>query len=141
MKTTTYKIKYINNNNINTFNGGSNNYSKILDDLILSDIKKENDYLFTTPKKTTNIIINKKPKHTISLLSLINLFKKKKSPIIIDHGITYHFGNIPVTFYDDEVQIGFDFYDYEDLLNDNFIIDLPKEKKDIINININIANL
>lgn len=46
---TTYDIKFTDNNIKNTNNG--NIYSQILDDIILSTVKKNNSYLFNTKKE------------------------------------------------------------------------------------------
>ena len=53
---TTYDIKFTDNNIKNTNNG--NFYSQILDDIILSTVKKNNSYLFNTKKKEENDLID-----------------------------------------------------------------------------------
>lgn len=51
---TTYDIKFTDNNIKNTNNG--NFYSQILDDIILSTVKKNNSYLFNTKKNDDDLI-------------------------------------------------------------------------------------
>ena len=51
---TTYDIKFTDNNIKNTNNG--NIYSQILDDIILSTVKKNNSYLFNTKKEDDDLI-------------------------------------------------------------------------------------
>lgn len=151
----------------NTASNNSANFSKILDDIILSDIIKKNSYLgikktpdtsngFTYINKNADYsdilgIIDAGNKCDSSLLKakanafakaaniLANYNKPKinKLPYIL--GKTYYFGNTAVIFYDDEIQIGFDTYSYKDFDNILFLNALPKPtKKIIIDITIKI---
>lgn len=163
MKTTTFSIKDINTNN-NASNNTSN--SSLLSSLILSNIKKTTPYIFNDYKedspKTTYIKLNKYTSidpfiaamleecgdYTPSSLSLkdidyikaANYLANYKNNNKIKFGKTYHLSNgTPIIFFKDEVQIGFDAYDYDDLLNINYLNTLTEDKKDmIINIVINI---
>ena len=108
---TTYDIKFTDNNIKNTNNG--NIYSQILDDIILSTVKKNNSYLFNTKK---------------GIMKGIKLGKIYR----LENGL-------PVIFYNDEIQIGTDIYSYSDFSDYNFISSLsPEIKKTIININIKL---
>lgn len=152
MKNYTFKIK--NNNNIYN-KSNETNWSKILDNLILSNIKN-------TSPNMKSILDNEKEKrfidsmiadsnNTLRILdcnncnnincplnkaaNYINTYKKNKTfPYIL--GKTYKLSNgIPIIFYDDEIQIGFDTYSY-DLFDDiSFINSLSEDiKKTIITI-------
>lgn len=147
---TTYDIKFTDNNIKNTNNG--NIYSQILDDIILSTIKKNNSYLFNTKKKDDDLIdaMFKELDHTYiykrdSLFAeackiLANYGKKKSIMKDIKLGKIYRLENgLPIIFYNDEIQIGTDIYSYSDFNDYNFISSLsPEIKKTIININIKL---
>lgn len=162
MKTTTFTIK--NNNTNNTNNGSNTNYSSMLDSIILSNIKKTTPYIIDSEyKKTTPIYTFKKydaidpfiaamlsehGDYTPSSLSLKDIDFIKAAKYLANYktsnkikfGKTYHLADgTPIIFFKDEVQIGFDAYDYDDLLNIDFLNGLTTKKKDmIINIVINI---
>lgn len=147
---TTYDIKFTDNNIKNTNNG--NIYSQILDDIILSTVKKNNSYLFNTKKKDDDLIdaMFKELDHTYiykrdSLFAeackiLANYGKKKSIMKDIKLGKIYRLENgLPIIFYNDEIQIGTDIYSYSDFNDYNFISSLsPEVKKTIININIKL---
>lgn len=147
---TTYDIKFTDNNIKNTNNG--NIYSKILDDIILSTVKKNNSYLFNTKKKDDDLIdaMFKELDHTYiykrdSLFAeackiLANYGKKKSIMKDIKLGKIYRLENgLPIIFYNDEIQIGTDIYSYSDFSDYDFISSLsPEIKKTIININIKL---
>ena len=147
---TTYDIKFTDNNIKNTNNG--NIYSQILDDIILSTVKKNNSYLFNTKKKDDDLIdaMFKELDHTYiykrdSLFAeackiLANYGKKKSIMKDIKLGKIYRLENgLPIIFYNDEIQIGTDIYSYSDFNDYNFISSLsPEIKKTIININIKL---
>ena len=147
---TTYDIKFTENNIKNTNNG--NIYSQILDDIILSTVKKNNSYLFNTKKKDDDLIdaMFKELDHTYiykrdSLFAeackiLANYGKKKSIMKGIKLGKIYRLENgLPIIFYNDEIQIGTDIYSYSDFNDYNFISSLsPEVKKTIININIKL---
>lgn len=158
--TKTYIFNGSKKNNKN-YNNGSSNYSKILDDIILSDVIKKNNYLIdddyiikkstSTPKSIIDDIITIKPlkdsdefaKAAKFLANYKNYNKSVKSYII---GKMYTLSDgTPIVFYDDEVQIGFDCYSYSDFCNSYFINSLPNATKNIIiniygaaNVKINI---
>ena len=147
------------NNSIkkNIFPSSKPNYSKVLDDIILADIIKKNSYLFTSKKTEddylTDIILNAKTPKDIELKNatkfLANYNKVKNIytlPFKLNTKYTLADGT-PIIFYDDEIQIGFDYYSYADFGDIAFINALtPKKKKIIIdiyassgiNININL---
>ena len=147
---TTYDIKFTDNNIKNTNNG--NIYSQILDDIILSTVKKNNSYLFNTKKEDDNLIdaMFNELDHTYiykrdSLFAeackiLANYGKKKSTMKGIKLGKIYRLENgLPIIFYNDEIQIGTDIYSYSDFSDYNFISSLsPEIKKTIININIKL---
>ena len=147
---TTYDIKFTDNNIKNANNG--NIYSQILDDIILSTVKKNNSYLFNTKKKDDDLIdaMFKELDHTYiykrdSLFAeackiLANYGKKKSIMKDIKLGKIYRLENgLPIIFYNDEIQIGTDIYSYSDFNDYDFISSLsPEVKKTIININIKL---
>ena len=147
---TTYDIKFTDNNIKNTNNG--NIYSQILDDIILSTVKKNNSYLFNTKKKDDDLIdaMFNELDHTYiykrdSLFAeackiLANYGKKKSIMKDIKLGKIYRLDNgLPIIFYNDEIQIGTDIYSYSDFSDYDFISSLsPEIKKTIININIKL---
>ena len=147
---TTYDIKFTDNNIKNINNG--NIYSQILDDIILSTVKKNNSYLFNTKKKDDDLIdaMFNELDHTYiykrdSLFAeackiLANYGKKKSIMKDIKLGKIYRLENgLPIIFYNDEIQIGTDIYSYSDFSDYDFISSLsPEIKKTIININIKL---
>ena len=152
MKKYTFYTKKTNNNTT-----PSNNYSKILSDIISANILKANPYFKeTAPKKTKNfnieIEIEKKPTYTFEddqyegILKAIDLFYSG----LIDND-TYDFklpDGTPVKKFGNEVQIGLDLiplnkltnkmYEYLKKMNKKkiyeFYINLPKKTKKEINI-------
>ena len=147
---TTYDIKFTDNNIKNTNNG--NIYSQILDDIILSTVKKNNSYLFNTKKKYDDLIdamfkeldntyIYKRDSLFAEACKILANYGKKKSIMKgIKLGKIYRLENgLPIIFYNDEIQIGTDIYSYSDFNDYNFISSLsPEVKKTIININIKL---
>ena len=153
-KTFTFKTNKANNGTIFSSNNKLNyepNYSKIIDDIILADIKKKNDYLFETPTSKlyySPIILNdstlkdNKPSLANAIKFLANYKSYKKSyklPYILGKMYTLSDGT-PIVFYDDEIQIGFDTFKYSDFNNLSFLNGLTDNtKKIIINIYTNSA--
>lgn len=150
---TTFDIKF-NNNTANTTNNG-NIYSKMLDDIILDTIMKNNSYLRTNTKKEKeadlidamfadidHTYIDKPLKgddlFTKACKILANYNKKKAKDITL--GKIYRLADgTAIIFYDDEIQIGTDIYSYADFDNFDFISSLtPEKKKIIIDINIKL---
>lgn len=156
MKKTIYTFN--NNTSNNSFlSTTTTNYSKILDDLIASDIIKKNNYLknyYSTPsndtiscalkeifKKPADIIIDsialKDNNKFIKAANFLANYKKKSNlPSNIIFGKTYELSDgTPIIFYDDEIMIGFDLYSYDDFKDITFLNLLPKKTKSaIINI-------
>ena len=144
---TTYTFGKKNNGINNKFFHTSSkpDYSKILDDIIFADIIDKNSYLFNTEKTEddylSDIILNAKTKKDNELEKatkfLANYKKSKKTynfPFKLNTKYTLTDGT-PIIFYDDEIQIGFDYYNYADFSNIAFINALtPKKKKIIIDI-------
>lgn len=142
------------NNNIKSnysflANPSSTNYSKILDDIILTDIIDKNQYLFDKTKKESadiflgntsdDIILTGGPKlyNAAKFITNYKLYTKKyKLPFILGKMYTLTDGT-PIVFYDDEIQIGFDVYKYSNLSNLSFLNALNTDTKKII---INIYN-
>lgn len=119
-------------------------YSKIIDDVITADIIAKNSYLFSkTNDYLDDLLINAKPtkdtklEDAINLLANYNKLKSKKSyflPFKLNTLYTLSDGT-PIIFFDDEIQIGCDFYKYTNFSNASFINTLtPKKKKVIIDI-------
>ena len=147
---TTYDIKFTDNNIKNTNNG--NIYSQIIDDIILSTVKKNNSYLFNTKKKEDDLIdamfneldhtyIYKRDSLFAEACKILANYGKKKSIMKgIKLGKIYRLDNgLPIIFYNDEIQIGTDIYSYSDFNDYDFISSLsPEIKKTIININIKL---
>lgn len=147
---TTYDIKFTDNNIKNTNNG--NIYSQILDDIILSTVKKNNSYLFNTKKENDDLIdamfdeldhtyIYKRDSLFANACKILANYGKKKSIMKdIKLGKIYRLENgLPIIFYNDEIQIGTDIYSYSDFSDYNFISSLsPEIKKTIISINIKL---
>ncbi len=146
---TTYDIKFTDNNIKNTNNG--NIYSQILDDIILSTVKKNNSYLFNTKKEDDLIdamfdeldhtYIYKRDSLFAEACKILANYGKKKSIMKgIKLGKIYRLENgLPIIFYNDEIQIGTDIYSYSDFNDYNFISSLsPEIKKTIISINIKL---
>jgi len=150
---TTFDIKF-NNNTANTTNNG-NIYSKMLDNIILDTVMKNNSYLFTKTKKEKeanlidamfadidNTYICKSLKgddlFTKACKILAGYNKKKAKGITL--GKLYRLSDgTAIIFYDDEIQIGTDLYSYSDFDNFDFISSLaPEKKKIIIEINIKL---
>ena len=146
MKTTVFTINNNNNNNAN--------YSKILDNIILDTMMKNNSYLFNTKKEDDLIdamfdeldhTYIYKPLKGDTLFAkacdiLANYGKKKNTMKGIKLGKIYRLENgLPIIFYNDEIQIGTDIYSYSDFSDYDFISSLsPEIKKTIININIKL---
>lgn len=147
---TTYDIKFTDNNIKNTNNG--NIYSQILDNIILSTVKKNNSYLFNTKKKDDDLIdamfneldhtyIYKRDSLFAEACKILANYGKKKSIMKgIKLGKIYRLENgLPIIFYNDEIQIGTDIYSYSDFNDYDFISSLsPEIKKTIISINIKL---
>lgn len=147
---TTYDIKFTDNNIKNTNNG--NIYSQILDDIILSSVKKNNSYLFNTKKEDNDLIdamfdeldhtyIYKRDSLFANACKILANYGKKKSIMKgIKLGKIYRLENgLPIIFYNDEIQIGTDIYSYSSFSDYDFISSLsPEVKKTIININIKL---
>lgn len=104
-----------------TKNNEYTNYSEIINDIILNNIKKNNPYLFTTneenkPKKKINIDItlpkNKNIDINININKLknyINTFLSKKNYNIPEDDYDFLLSDgTPVKLFSDEIQIGFD---------------------------------
>lgn len=133
--TKTYKFKSANNNSFPFYK--SNDYSKTIDDIILSDIIKKNSYLIDydyKPSTTYYATLKDSDEFTKAANFLAN-YKKNKTKKFI-YGKLYKLNDgTPIVFYEDEIQIGFDFYKYSDF-NDSFFIDslTPSKKKTIITI-------
>ena len=159
---TTYTFGKKNNNkkSFNFFHTSSKpNYSKVLDDIILTDIINKNDYLFDALKKKEDadyFMSKTTPTITFGNSDLYKATKflanygkystEYKLPYTIGKCYTLSDGT-PIVFYENNIQIGYDFYDYNDFLSAKFLNTLSSNKKKIIidiyisgakNIDINI---
>lgn len=155
MKTYTFTV----NNNSNTINNGTD-YSKILDDIILDTMIKNNSYLFKDTKKETEdklidaLFDNIGSTYTFNSKSLkddnkfikacnfLANYGKDKNTYKIPYTLNklYRLADgTPIIFYNDEIQIGTDIYEYDMFDNFDFISSLkPEMKKIIIDINIKL---
>ena len=154
-----YTFTFNKNTRNNSFFGtsGATNYSKILDNLIASDIMNKNSYLknyYSTSandtiscalgeifKKPAGIIIDsialKDNNKFIKAANFLANYKKKNTLFSnIIFGKTYKLNDgTPIIFYDDEIMIGLDLYSYDDFKDITFLNLLPKKTKSaIINI-------
>ena len=159
MNTYTFKTSNNNNNNTKKFftfsflkKNKPTDYSKVLDDIILDNLMETNSYLkdYKTKQEDAKIFeastASLKGNEFVEAASfLANYSKKNTFPFIL--GKVYKLaGNIPVIFYDDEIQIDRDIYSYDDFENLAFLNTLSAPKKKIIidiytnshNINIEI---
>lgn len=154
--TKTYSFNYILNNTPKTTTFRTSkpaDYSAMLDGIIATDIAKKNGYLYDT-EKASNLDAILKSNSTIILGDLLKKnekfykaanflanYKTGKNKLPYTIGKIYHLADgTPIIFYDDEIQIGFDLYNYSDFKNNKFLIDLDDTtKKTIINLYINIA--
>lgn len=143
MKTYTFNTSEL----TNSFSNNITDYSKILDDIITSDVIKKNDYLFAEPKTTLNVSSSILKDDTYEFIKaanfLANYKKPKKNKLNFIIGKTYFLiDGTPIIFYDDEIQIGFDLFKYEDFNSNSFICNLDTTtKKTIIDIYTNADNL
>ena len=123
------------------------NYSKIIDNIILSDIKKKNDYLYNSicykncsdcPFNSSTGTSNTK----IKFIDAANFLANYKKRIININSTPYVIGKMymlndgtRIVFYEDEIQIDGTFYNYSDFNNIFFLNSItPSIKKIIINI-------
>lgn len=142
-KTFTFGTKKNNNSMIFSSNDKLHflpDYSKILDNIIVADIKKKNNYLFDTLYTSTPKYSHLKDDEdtlikAMKFLANYKTIKKSyKLPYILGKMYTLSDGT-PIVFYDDEIQIGFDTYKYSDFLNFSFLDGITDNTKKII-INI-----
>jgi len=145
--TQTFTFSNSNNSKKNSFCfNNSTNYSKILDNIILADIAKKNDYLFKKNENSDIFIANlgKAKYYDDDFMNAVNFItnykkynKKYNLPYTLGKMYTLSDGT-PIVFYDDEIQIGFDTYAYTNLKNISFLNTLSAPtKKVIINIYAN----
>lgn len=141
MKTYNFKTNEFNNNNNQFFT--DTDYSEILNAIITDDVIKKNDYLFN--KNTTESYNNSSSTDLNNLLKAANYLANYKQPNSkkFAYGKTYYLiDGTPIIFYDDEIQIGFDVFKYDDFGIDAFINNLkPSTKKLIIDIYTNANNI
>lgn len=150
---------YSNTNNNNTSNNkigtqflGKPDYSKILNSIIASHIKETNPYLKKCGGNTTpTVVISKKINNPLKSISpyigiIDSAFSSKSFPIKVDYGKSIEINGHTITFFEDEIQIDFDFYPIENFFNSDIFENIsPTSKKTIINIygkgdiNINVA--
>lgn len=143
----------LNNNNKNTFRN-NNNWSKILDDIILSDVIKKNPYLKTKEESFIDSAIAAiKPATSLfdDHIIINNGTKKESSPEFMDavkflstynnnkHPYYTLSDGTPIVFFEDEIQIGFDLIPRDEF--EGFFYKLPeRKKKTIIDIYIKIRH-
>lgn len=157
MKYTTFTFNTGKKNNGFDINNASINYSKTLDDIILSNLKSTTPYIFKdatlgaafdelnkTKTKSIDITINsgaKSSKKIPTLLDAINYFKGNNynfTKLMSDYP-TYHINGTPITIFEDEIQIGYDLIPFNLFDNYDYINSLSNNtKKTIIDIFITI---
>lgn len=152
--TKTFSFTSKKNNFDNTFflNTSKSKNPKILNDLILADIIKKNDYLFGGNNYSYEIdekpiILGSKLKYSdefakaADFLANYKTYKKKYIDLPYELNKMYTLSDgTRIVFYDDEIQIGSLFYKYSDFSNLNFLNTISEPvKKIIINININLG--
>ena len=154
IKTYKFTTKKNNNTTFIPFNNISYepNYSEIIDNIILGDIKKKNSYLFTSDSTTYIPLSSSYLKADDKFIKAANFLANYKKNKKIYKTIPYELGKMytlsdgtPIVFYDDEIQIGFDTFKYSDFSDLSFLNGISDNtKKTIINIyttgaaNINI---
>ena len=93
-------------------------------------------------KKVTAIILNRsglKDNKFINAANFLANYKSNKTHKFALNTLYYTTDNIPVIFYDDEIQIGYETFSYDAFSNIDFLNSLaPKTKKVIIEINIKL---
>lgn len=141
MKTYTFKNNNKTNNTYSFHTNTGIDYSSILDNLIATDIAKKNDYLFADMYfgPSSKIKINDDFAKAAKFLANYKKNNKKTYTLPFIYGKMYTLSDgTPIVFYDDEIQIGFDYYSY-DSFNDLSFLNLLGEstKKTIINIYLN----
>ena len=145
MKTYTFKPITLNSNNFRNTNN-SIDYSKILDNIIATNIKKNNSYLYDYDTTIDHILdkafgtrINFSSDNEFERASkyLAN-YRKCKNSIPYKLNTIYKINGKSIIFYDDEIQIGSDLYHYEDFGDKILLNKLATPiKKIIINIYTN----
>lgn len=148
-KTFSFTSKKNNNNNKFFLNTGTTDYSKAIDNIILSDVINKNKYLFDdyNYKYTTDdtpIILTgsnlKADDEYIKATKFLANYKNlaKKGLYSLNKMYTLDDGT-RIVFYDDEIQIGSLFYKYSDFGNASLLNNITEPtKKIIINIYINL---
>lgn len=147
----TYDIKKNNTKK----NPSNNNAHKATDAIILSNLKKTVPYLFGGNKKKTITIdlTENKPKRTyLTAIDIIKTPNRSNKPtfsefikafnyLMSNNEDTYDYllsDGTPIKIFDDEIQIGLDLYDKNDAPKILFSTLSEENKKNIIDIYINI---
>lgn len=154
MKNFIFKTNNNNTNNTNNSNYSFRkyNYSKILDDLIINNIMDNNQYItdaiiahdLPNSGKTMYIKNNTIDNKFIKAFKfLANFNNEAPTNLPFKFGKLYKLTNgMPIIFYKDEIQIGFDLYSYNDFADIDFIKSLnTNTKKTIIEIYTNSNNI
>lgn len=148
MKRYTFAI----DNNFRTENTNTKSWSEILDNLIADNLKRNNSYLnYETKPICANCPLKNCPlykgtnlKDDLIIKAALYLSNNRNriGDIRCEKGITYKLGSTPIIFFDDEIQIGFDIFSYDDLRNASLLRTLDDTTRDTIihiyNITINI---
>ena len=111
-------------------------YSEKLDNIILTSMINKNKYLFdydSPSKKTISISssssLNSKSDFAKAANFLANFNKPNYKNGYIIGKMYYLDDGTPIVFYEDEIQIGYDWYTYDDFANFDIINSLPEKKK------------
>lgn len=137
---TKYTFSLKNNNNTTTFftpKSKSTDYSKILDDLILSDIINKNEWLKTTKKNNTSTIILKDfdlygDSLDKKVCSYFANYKLGNDCPFIKDKIYYLADGTPFYITDDYITIGFNTYYFYEFGKPMFFSNLSEDMKKTI---------
>ena len=145
----------INNKKSNT-TFRTNNTTKSLDDLILAGVINSNKYLFKKDNYIDRLYRDAVSDHNgytidinyrsglkdnsfINAAKFLASYSTNRTHKFTLNKLYYLTDGTPVIFYDDEIQIGYDIYKYNQFGNIDFLNTLtPSIKKTIINITINL---
>lgn len=139
-----YTFKF--NNNSNNFRN-NNDWSKILDNIILTDVMKKNPYLKTKEEKFIDAVLKDiAPKNDDRIIidnTRSNNDFLKAVQFLKDYTPTKNYYELadgtPVVFFEDEIQIGYDLIPRNEFIDFTSLF-TPAKKKTIIDIYIKIRH-
>ena len=130
----TFTLKNNNNNTFFTPSSKSTDYSKMLDDLILSDLINKNPWLKTTKKNTSTIILDNLYGDSLDkkVCSYFANCKLGNNCPFIKDKIYYLTDGTPFYLTDDYITIGFDTYYFYEFGKPTFFYNLSESMKKTI---------